>query len=380
MAQKIKNYLRGDAVLSVSLVLALLSCLIEPPSLQYLRYIDFNTLIMLFCLMLIIEGLREQNFLQFIGSRILIKVKTRRGIVFTLVFLCFISSMFITNDVSLITFVPFGIMILEMINLTDKMCGTITLMTIAANLGSMFTPIGNPQNLYLFSLSGMGVPDFLELMWLYTGLAAFMLTVIVVVFYPEEHLQLDMRTEQLNDKRAVAFYLVLFTLCVLTVAHFVPHLVLLAIVAAALLYKNKNLFLQIDYSLLLTFLQIDYSLLLTFLFFFIFVGNMNHIESLHSFINQILAGNEVLISIAVSQVISNVPAAMLLSGYSSNYAALIVGTNLGGLGTLIASMASLISYKQVAAKYPHLRRQYLAIFTVDNLIFLSALYALHAFY
>ena len=342
---------------------------VEPPSLHYLRYIDFNTLIMLFCLMLIIEGLREQNFLQFIGSRILIKVKTRRGIVFTLVFLCFISSMFITNDVSLITFVPFGIMILEMINLTDKMCGTITLMTIAANLGSMFTPIGNPQNLYLFSLSGMGVPDFLELMWLYTGLAAFMLTVIVVVFYPEEHLQLDMRTEQLNDKRAVAFYLVLFTLCVLTVAHFVPHLVLLAIVTAALLYKNKKLFAQIDYSLLLTFL-----------FFFIFVGNMNHIGSLHDFIGSILTGNEVLISVLVSQVISNVPAAMLLSGYSDNYAALIIGTNMGGLGTLIASMASLISYKQVAAKYPHLRRQYLAIFTVDNLIFLAALYALYLFY
>lgn len=369
MAEKIKNYLRGDAVLSVSLVLALLSCLIEPPSLQYLRYIDFNTLIMLFCLMLIIEGLREQNFLQFIGSRILIKVKTRRGIVFTLVFLCFISSMFITNDVSLITFVPFGIMILEMINLTDKMCGTITLMTIAANLGSMFTPIGNPQNLYLFSLSGMGVPDFLELMWLYTGLAAFMLTVIVVVFYPEEHLQLDMRTEQLNDKSAVAFYLVLFTLCVLTVAHFVPHLVLLTVVTAALLYKNKKLFAQIDYSLLLTFL-----------FFFIFVGNMNHIGSLHDFIGSILTGNEVLISVLVSQVISNVPAAMLLSGYSDNYAALIIGTNMGGLGTLIASMASLISYKQVAEKYPHLRRQYLAIFTVDNLIFLAALYALYLFY
>lgn len=206
-------------------------------------------------------------------------------------------------------------------------------------------------------------------MALYTGLAAFMLTAVVLVFYPEEHLQLDIKTERLKDKRTVCFYLVLFALCVLTVAHFVPHLVLLAIVAAALLYKNKNLFRQIDYSLLLTFL-----------FFFIFVGNMNHIGSLHSFINQILAGNEVLISVAVSQVISNVPAAMLLSGYSNNYAALIVGTNLGGLGTLIASMASLISYKQVAAKYPHLRRQYLAIFTVDNLIFLAALYALHAFY
>ncbi len=363
MLAKIKNYLRGDAVLAISLILAVLSCAIEPPGLNYVRYIDFNTLIMLFCLMLIIEGLRGQNFLQFIGSRILLKVKTRRGIVFTLVFLCFISSMFITNDVALITFVPFGIMILEMIGLTDKMCGTITLMTIAANLGSMFTPIGNPQNLYLFSLSGMSVPEFLELTWLYTGCAAMVLTIFVVVFYPEEHLKLDMPKERLADTRTVAFYLALFTLCVLTVAHFVPHMALLVVVTLALMYKNKTLFFKIDYSLLLTFL-----------FFFIFVGNINHIESLHNFIMQMLAGNEVLGSVVISQFISNVPAAMLLSGYSDNYAALIIGTNLGGLGTLIASMASLISYKQVAARYPHLKKQYLAIFTVDNIIFLAALY------
>ena len=319
--------------------------------------------------MLIVAGLRECGVFDWLGTSLLRHVNSERMVALLLISLCFFCSMLITNDVALITFVPFGILLLRMCHMEQKKILLVTFMTMAANLGSMFTPIGNPQNLYLFSLSGMGVPEFLELMWLYTGLAAFMLTVVVLVFYPEEHLQLDIKTERLKDKRTVCFYLVLFALCVLTVAHFVPHLVLLAIVAAALLYKNKSLFRQIDYSLLLTFL-----------FFFIFVGNMNHIGSLHSFINQILAGNEVLISVAVSQVISNVPAAMLLSGYSSNYAALIVGTNLGGLGTLIASMASLISYKQVAAKYPHLRRQYLAIFTVDNLIFLAALYALHAFY
>ena len=364
MLAKIKNYLRNDVVLSVSLLLALLSCLIEPPSLKYLRYIDFNTLIMLFCLMLIIEGLREQNFLQFIGSRILIKVKTRRGIVFTLIFLCFISSMFITNDVSLITFVPFGIMILEMINLTDKLCGTVTLMTIAANLGSMFTPIGNPQNLYLFSLSGMGVPEFLELMWLYTGLAAFMLTIVVLVFYPEEHLQLDIKTERLKDKRTVCFYLVLFALCVLTVAHFVPHLVLLAIVAAALLYKNKSLFRQIDYSLLLTFVA-----------FFVFIGNLGRIPAFSGWLQAILAGREVLVAVLASQVTSNVPAALLLSGFTDETAALIIGTNLGGLGTLIASMASLISYRQIARELPEEKGRYFKLFTLSNLIFLVILLA-----
>ena len=367
--QRALGFAKSEAVLSIAALLAVGSMAAMPPDKGYLDYIDWDTLALLFSLMAVSKGLQGQGVFDALGAGLLGRLSTTRQMLLVLTFLPFFVSMLVTNDVALITFVPFGIMILEMINLTDKMCGTITLMTIAANLGSMFTPIGNPQNLYLFSLSGMGVPDFLELMWLYTGLAAFMLTVIVVVFYPEEHLQLDMRTEQLNDKRAVAFYLVLFTLCVLTVAHFVPHLVLLAIVTAALLYKNKKLFAQIDYSLLLTFL-----------FFFIFVGNMNHIGSLHDFIGSILTGNEVLISVLVSQVISNVPAAMLLSGYSDNCAALIIGTNMGGLGTLIASMASLISYKQVAAKYPHLRRQYLAIFTVDNLIFLAALYALYLFY
>ena len=172
MREKVIHFLKGDIVLAVSICLAVCSCVVVPPSIEYLDYIDFRTLILLFCLMLIIGGLRELNFFEYIGKWILDHAKSRRGILVTLVFLCFVSSMFITNDVALITFVPFGIMILRNAGMTFITCRVVTLMTIAANLGSMFTPIGNPQNLYLFSLSGFSITEFLMLMLLAAALLA----------------------------------------------------------------------------------------------------------------------------------------------------------------------------------------------------------------
>ena len=175
MRKKIADFLKKDIVLLISFCLALLSCLITPPGPAYLGYIDFHTLILLFCLMLIVEGLREADFFLYIGGAILNRTSSKRGLSLTLVFLCFLSSMFITNDVALITFVPFGILILEMAQMESRICYLIVLMTIGANLGSMFTPIGNPQNLYLYSLSGLSLPAFLRLMLPFTALAAVLL-------------------------------------------------------------------------------------------------------------------------------------------------------------------------------------------------------------
>lgn len=191
MGKRILDLFRRDVVLTVSLVLAVLSCLIAPPSPAYVGYIDFNTLIVLFCLMLLVEGLREENFLQYIAAKVLSRVGTMRGMAATLIFLCFFSSMFITNDVSLITFVPLGVMMLRMASLRRKLCYTVTLMTIAANLGSMFTPIGNPQNLYLFALSGLSLPEFLLLTGPYAAGAALLLGVCVLFGY--RHRQLSIR-------------------------------------------------------------------------------------------------------------------------------------------------------------------------------------------
>lgn len=363
--QKLGSAWKKDIVLTVSLCLAVLSCVISPPSKEYLSYIDFHTLILLFCLMLIIEGLRERQFFRYVGDKILAKVKTTRGICFTLVFLCFCSSMLITNDVALITFVPFGILILEMTGMTAGLCLIVTLMTIAANLGSMFTPIGNPQNLYLYSLSGLSMGKFLVMMFPYMAVAGVILAVCVIVRCPRNELNFQMEQTELTDRRQIGFYAVLFLLCVLTVAGVLPHLALLVIVAVSVFLQEKKLFARADYGLLLTFV-----------FFFVFVGNMQHVEGLNELILSALKGRERIFSVAVSQVISNVPAAMLLSGYTDNVRELIIGTNIGGLGTLIASMASLISYKQIANRYPQQRRRYIGTFTFYNIVFLILLYIL----
>ena len=363
MGKRLAGMFRRDVVLTASLCLAALSCLISPPSLDYLGYIDFHTLIILFCLMLLVEGLREENFLQYIAAKVLSRVGTMRGMAATLVFLCFFGSMFITNDVALITFVPLGIMMLRMATQRRRMCYTVTLMTIAANLGSMFTPIGNPQNLYLFSLSGLSLPEFLLLTGPRALGAALLLGIFIFFGYRHSQLSIKLGAFPPLNRRAIAFYLALFLLCVLTVGGFVPHPALLAAVGVLLLWKNRRLFVRIDYSLILTFV-----------FFFLFIGNIKQLGQLQVWISGAMAGRDRLLGVLVSQVISNVPAAMLLSGYSSDLRELIVGVNIGGLGTLIASMASLISYKQVAGQYPGQRKRYLQLFTLCNVIFLLILY------
>lgn len=362
MANKVLVILKNDIVLTVSMILAIISCIAVPPNLEYINYIDYHTLILLFCLMLIIEGLRREGFFQHIGNLILARVKSKRGIVFTLVFLCFISSMLITNDVALITFVPFGLMILEMSGMTSQICLTVTLMTIAGNLGSMFTPIGNPQNLYLFSLSGLRLYQFFLLMLPYTLASALLLTVFVLMGYRQTKFKIQMEKSKVSDRRLIIFYLILFVLCVLTVAGFVPHILTLLIVSGCVFWKNRRLFREVDYALLMTFV-----------FFFVFVGNLDHFDEMRAFVSEILAGHERMVGVGASQVMSNVPAAMLLSNYTNEIGELIIGVNIGGLGTLIASMASLISYKQISNRYPMLKWKYVTVFTLCNIGFLLVL-------
>lgn len=363
MMKKIAVLFKNDMVLLISLCLAIVSCLITPPSPAYLGYMDFHTLILLFCLMLIVEGLREADFFLYIGGLLLNRTSSKRGLALTLVFLCFLSSMFITNDVSLITFVPFGILILKLGRMESKICYLTVLMTIAANLGSMFTPIGNPQNLYLYSLSKMSLPEFLWLMFPYIALATVLLALFSFFGTERGSISIQVGNSSFPGRKEILFYGILFLFCLCSVSGFLPDWVLLFLVAVPLLLRKRTLFTKIDYALLLTFV-----------FFFIFVGNIDHFESLRVFIRSILENHEQLVSILASQVISNVPAAMLLSNYTSRIPELIIGTNLGGLGTLIASMASLISYRQISSRYPEQKSKYIGLFTVCNLFFLLVLY------
>lgn len=364
MAEKVKEFIKKETVLVIACILAVVSCFFVKPDKEYVSYIDFHTILILFCLMVVMAGLKNLGLFQKMGEILLKKFHSERGIFFVLVFLCFISSMFITNDVALITFVPLAVLVLDMAKLTSKVCLTVTFMTIAANLGSMLTPIGNPQNLYLYAKSGISLGSFLMLMLPFTAAAATLLDLCAVLFFQPKGIDFSM--EEHTGKipmQILLFYLFLFVLCLLNVAKLLPIGILAVIVIAAVFLQNKRLFAEVDYSLLATFIC-----------FFIFIGNMGRLPMFCDFIMSILDGHERLVAIASSQVISNVPAALLLSGFTIQWKELIIGTNLGGLGTLIASMASLISYKQIAQNYPDKKGRYFKIFTIWNLVFLVILY------
>lgn len=364
MRRKITLFIQQETVLIIASLLALISCFFVVPDKQYIDYFDWKTLILLFCLMAVMAGLKELGVFRRVGEALLNRVHSQRGVAAVLIMLCFLGSMFITNDVALITFIPFGILVLKMADMDTTVCLTITLMTIAANLGSMLTPIGNPQNLYLFSVSGMDVKSFIQVILPYTLFAAVLLIILTIFGYKrKDKVSYTTKVHVSVHTGKMLYYGILFLLCLTCVMGWISSYVLLAIIIIGIFIENRGLFLKIDYALLATFIA-----------FFLFIGNMGRLPAFRMFISQVVNGREELVGIIASQVISNVPAALLLSGFSHQWNGLIIGTNLGGLGTLIASMASLISYKHIVVQYPEKKTRYLILFTVLNFVFLIILY------
>lgn len=362
------KWMQKEAVLSAAVLLALVSAFLVKPSREYWNYIDWNTIFLLFSLMCVVAGMQELGVFRAIGVFLLDKVKGVRQLELVLVALPFFFSMLITNDVALITFVPFAILVLRIAEETQQTIRIVVLQTLAANLGSMLTPIGNPQNLYLYLQSGMKLSDFLAV----TGpfvLASAALLGLCLVFGGKKGKKETLRTGDmpLVPKKKLAFYLALFLLCLLTVAQVLPSWLLALFVSAALLLVNRKIFRKVDYSLLATFCA-----------FFLFIGNMERLPAFRQLIERLLDGHVRLFSVLLSQIISNVPAAVLLSGFTEEWKELLIGVNLGGLGTLIASMASLISYKQIAAEYPEWKGRYFLQFTAWNVGMLVVLYAVGA--
>ena len=369
MKERFIHFFKQETVLCAALALAMLSMLLVRPDAEYLSYIDFRTLAILFCLMGAMAGLQKTGVFQWIAQALLARVRKTRQLVWILVLLCFFSSMAVTNDVALITFVPFTFTVLDLIGPEARKRLTIpivVLQTIAANLGSMLTPIGNPQNLYLYGRAGLSLGAFLLLMLPYTCVSFLLIMVwstvqsraynVPVEVSFREEIRLDRKKAQL------AGYLVLFALDQLTVARVIPYGLALLLTVVGLLVLDRSIFARVDYSLLLTFVG-----------FFVFIGNMGRLPVFYEFLQKIVSGHELLAGAAASQVISNVPAALLLSGFTENFPPLIIGVNLGGLGTLIASMASLISYKFVAREEPGMKGPYFRQFTYTNVVFLAVL-------
>jgi len=274
--------------------------------------------------------------------------------------------MWITNDVALITFVPFAIMILNISGQSKHTIKVVVLQTVAANLGSMLTPVGNPQNLSLYTYYNLSISEFIMITLPFTIFSLFLL-VIAVMIGKNESLDYDISNGSDSNKSTnkpikVLMYALLFLLCLACVMRLIDYRITFLIVLACILIFDRKIITKVDYTLLLTFV-----------FFFIFVGNIGSIPVVKDFFNELLAGKEFAISIAASQIISNVPAAVLLSAFTDNYKALIIGVNIGGLGTLVASLASLISYKLYVKTENARSGKYLGIFTLYNLIFLAVL-------
>ena len=364
----LKMIFKNETVFCISFLLAVLSAFVVHPDRMYLSYPDYRTIALLFCLMIIVGGFQSLGIFGMLGQFLLRGAGSVRGLSAVMVMLCFFSSMVITNDVALITFVPFTLIVFRMSGRVERVLKLVVLETVAANLGSMATPIGNPQNLYLYSIADFTAGEFLRAVLPYAGLAFVMLMTAVLIERDEPLLDVDVREENEAQKRQIFRemlpFLILLVLCLLVVFRVLPYQPVLICVMCVVLVVNRKLYLSVDYFLLLTFLC-----------FFIFIGNMKRIPEISSFLISVVEGRELLMGIFTSQIISNVPAAILLSGFSSDLSALLTGVNVGGLGTLIASLASLISFKFFAKEYPDKKGAYMLRFTIWNGIFLAVLTA-----
>lgn len=371
--KRVVSFIKKETVLLAAWVLALISAFFVTPSRAYLGYIDFRSLGILWSLMVIMQGLKQNGVFSFVGTRLLAKTRKVWQLSAVLIFLCFFCSMFITNDVALITFVPFAVMMLQSCKKEELMIPVIVLQTVAANLGSMLTPIGNPQNLYLFGASQMGVGEFVRFMLPYTILSGVLL-IVCICFLKGKSDPVDAaisEKELLTNERGrvekACVYTGLFVLSLFVVGRVLDYRYMVAIVFVVVFFMEKR-----------TIFHVDYSLLLTFVGFFIFTGNMGKIQTVSNLLQQVIQGREVALGVLISQCISNVPATLLLSGFTEEYKKLLLGVNIGGLGTLIASMASLISYKIFANTCNKEKGRYFIHFTMINIVFLIVLLAFAA--
>ena len=325
------NFFKKETIFSISLILAIVSCFFVLPNRGYLDYINWETILLLFIIMLIVEILKNLSVFEILVRKLLNKVKNTRALVLFLVFTCFFSSIFITNDVSLIIFVPFTLLALKKVDRLDLIIFTVSLETIAANVGCMVLPIGAPHNIVMYTVSHIPFESFFLILLPYIIVAVIFL-IILSLFIPNDDVRMPKLSKIEIDRKDFL----------------------------------KRVFLGIDYFLLLTFIAL-----------FILIGNLENIPFLNLLFKKWIIGNEVLWGVLASQFISNVPAAILLSGFSTNYEAIIVGINIGGLGTLIASMANLISYKILVREHDELKMRYLIVFTVLNVILLIVLLGIY---
>lgn len=362
---RVKDFVKQELTLCIAFAAALISCFFVPPDAAYIGYIDFRTLALLYCLMVVVAGLRHAGAFTALAHRLCGKAGSVRAMGLTLVLLCFFSAMLITNDVALLTFVPFAVVVLGMAHQEKELIWVVVLQTVAANLGSVLTPVGNPQNLYLYSRYDLSMADFLSAtgpLWGLSLLAVLLLSLRL----PRERVSAFLGEAPGMDKKSLGLYLALFALCLLVVLRLISWQWMLGILVLTLLIFDRR-----------RLIKADFLLLLTFVCFFVFSGNLARIGAVEALLRRLLSGRELLTGALTSQVISNVPSALLLSGFTDAGRELLLGVNIGGLGTPVASLASLISLKLYSHSQHAGTGRYLAVFSAVNFGLLALLLALY---
>ena len=356
------SFIKNNTVMTVAFFAAAITCFFVPPDAEYLEYFDFKTLTCLFCVLATVCALKNVSFFYILACKIVKCFKNLRLCVLALVYITFIGSMLIANDMALLTFLPLGYFVLSYSGKEKYMAFTFIMQNIAANLGGMLTPFGNPQNLYLYTKFEIPTIEFMGIMAPPFVIAIALITVCCL-FLKAEPLNIGGEEKSL-DKKRTGIYLVLFALSIAIVFRGIPYIAGLVVIPAVLMFIDRK-----------ALKDVDYPLLLTFVFFFIFAGNMARIDGVREFFSMLLDKNTLVFSALSCQAISNVPSAILLSQFTDNYADLLVGVNIGGVGTLIASLASLITFREYTKHNPGETKSYIAKFSAFNFGFLFILTA-----
>ena len=356
------RFFKKNTVLTISLLAALITAFIVKPDPAYLGYYDVKTLTCLFCVLAVICAFRNIGFFYIVAQKMVQHLKNTRLAILVLVYITLIGSMLITNDTALLTFLPLSYFVLHSTKNDKYLAFTFIMQNCAANLGGMLTPIGNPQNLYLYTKFNIPNDTFLAVM-LPPFVISILLITVCCLFVKSEPLSVPDQVNHTDTKRAI-LYGVLFALAVAIVLRALPYWIGLIIIPAVLFFSDREALKKVDYSLLLTFVA-----------FFTFAGNMARMESIQHIFSALLQKNTLLFSALSCQVISNVPAAILLSQFTTDYAPLLQGVNIGGAGTLIASLASLITFQEFARHEPEKRGKFVLLFSIINFAFLFILLA-----
>ena len=361
------RFIKRNAVLCIAIMAALITSYFVRPDKEYISYFDFKTLTCLFCVLAVVCALKNINFFYMIAQNIVVYFKNARMCVLALVYITFIGSMLIANDMALLTFLPLGYFVLTSCHKENLMAFVFIMQNIVANLGGMLTPFGNPQNLYLYSKFNIPTLEFMQIMAIPFILSIVLITITCICFVKKEELEIEKKEIKMPKLRTI-IYLLLFIYSIVIVFRFVPYWTGLIIIPAFLIFMDRKALKDVDYGLLFTFVA-----------FFIFSGNMARIDAVEKIFSTLLAKNTMLFSIFSCQFISNVPTAILLSQFTTDYAHLLIGVNIGGAGTLIASLASLITLKEYTKNNPGKFLVYLKEFSVINFSFLIIIISILTF-